>query len=79
MGLQSQPLKPIPVARAVRALSISTPGSIPVHHPPAHHPGVPVPWSSPVQTLQILCKHRLQIFSSFIPRRQKSSPFPQEK
>lgn len=78
MALQSQSLKPIPWVHAAEALSIGTPGPIPVHTP-LHHPGVPVPWSGPEQTLQILCKHRAQIFSSFIPRRQKSSPFPQEK
>lgn len=44
-----------------------------------HHTRIQVTWSSTVQTLQILYKQRLYIFSSFIPLRQKSGLFHEEK
>lgn len=53
--------------------------SIPIHIHTVHHTAARVTWSSTVQTLQILCKQRLDIFSSFIPRRQKSGLSHKEK
>lgn len=78
VALQSKSLKPIPVARAVRALSISTPGSIPVHHPPPITPASPCPGAAPCKHCRSCVNTGSRYFPHLSLADRRAAPFPRK-